>query len=96
MTNDTVLWLLLAITIFTAAVGAPLALALREEVERAKAKVANYAAIGIVTWLLKFVALGLWWRYAVQTDQIMLAVIPTVAAVSAWVMTGVMRLMKDA
>jgi hypothetical protein len=94
MTPDTALWILLTVAVLISAVGAPLSFALREEMDRAKAKISNYAALGITIFALRWITLGLWWYYAIATDQLLLAIIPTAVMVWSWVIQGALKLTK--
>lgn len=91
MNPDTALLLLLIVIMVMAAVGAPITLAVRGELENAKAKVSNYAALGLLIFVGQWVSLGLWWYYALATDQILIAAIPTVATVWGWLLRVVMK-----
>lgn len=91
MTPETALWLILGITLLSTAAIAPLTFEVRLELARAKKNLANYGAVAISTALLGFVALGLWWYYALETDQPLLGVIPTVSMVWGWIVKVIVK-----
>lgn len=94
MPSSALLWLILGLTLVTTAMSAPLVAAMREEINSAKRKLRAYMPMALTARLLSVVALVLWWLYAIRTDQILLAVIPTVAWIWGALMQGFLRFLN--
>jgi hypothetical protein len=94
VTPQSALWLILGISLVVQAVMAPLTWQLRREIKLAQRNLDGYAGLGLVSSLLGFGVVALWWYYALATDQTLLAIIPTVGMVVGWLTRGMVTASK--
>lgn len=90
MTPTVALILILAAVACSSAVMAPVAVAYATELKRAQQQ-PGLVPLALVGTLSGLVALGMWWYYALATDQILLGVIPTVSILASWMFKAIVR-----